>query len=434
VLDPPNGVHLRRLHYAIVSLPEDRRPRRLDGTAYENTEAAWRALGSASVDARALGLIDASRFTDRRAGEPVFLASEDDDDEEAGIVVEGAELERPEAAFNFLYAPNDYPFPDLPRVGVTPPELAEPYALEVWAEKSTMNDVLVPLSRVHNVTLVAGVGELSLTHCWWLVQRAQAHGKPVRVLYVSDFDPAGARMPLSVARKVEHIIRRDGLDLDVRLDPLVLTREQVERYRLPRIPIKDTDLGKRHFEDRFGEGATELDALEALHPGELGRIVAGEIMRWRRPAALARIQNRRIAAEVSAELAAERGAALDEFAEELAELRQAFEAMQSAIEPRQEALEAITDEAARLSQDHVEAINAEVDDFHARASELMRRIGEALEERIPAPKTIAWASPAAPDEDDDPLFDSARGYIDQIDRYKAHAGKPTARRANGGAT
>jgi len=294
VLDPPNGVHLRRLHYAIVSLPEDRRPRRLDGTAYENTEAAWRALGSASVDARALGLIDASCFTDRRAGEPVFLASEDDDDEEAGIVVEGAELERPraESAFNFLYAPNHYAFPDLPLVRVTPPELAEPYAIEVWAEKSTMNDVLVPLSRVHNVTLVAGVGELSLTHCNWLVQRALAHGKPVRILYVSDFDPAGARMPVSVARKVEHIIRRDGLDLDVRLDPLVLTREQVERYRLPRIPIKDTDLGKRHFEDRFGEGATELDALEALHPGELGRIVTAAIRRYRTPTVLARAENR----------------------------------------------------------------------------------------------------------------------------------------------
>jgi hypothetical protein len=128
VLDPPNGVHLRRRHYALVSLPEDRRPRRLDGAAYENTEAAWRALGTASVDARSFGLIDAARFTDRRAGEPVSLAVEDDEDEEAGIVVRGAELERPEAesAFKFLHAPNDYAFPGLPWLAVTPSELAEP--------------------------------------------------------------------------------------------------------------------------------------------------------------------------------------------------------------------------------------------------------------------------------------------------------------------
>jgi hypothetical protein len=83
------------------------------------------------------------------------------------------------------------------------------------------------------------------------------------VIYISDFDPAGNGMPVSVARKIEHILRRDGHDdLDIRIDPLVLTAEQVERYRLPRIPIKETDARKRHFEARFGTGAVELDALE----------------------------------------------------------------------------------------------------------------------------------------------------------------------------
>jgi hypothetical protein len=33
------------------------------------------------------------------------------------------------------------------------------------------------------------------------------------------------------------------------------------------------------------------------------------------------------------------------------------------------------------------------------------------------------------DEDDDPLFDSTRDYVEQIDRYKDYQGKPTARRA-----
>jgi hypothetical protein len=46
-----------------------------------------------------------------------------------------------------------------------------------------------------------------------------------------------------------------------------------------------------------------------------------------------------------------------------------------------------------------------------------------------------------PHEDDDPLFDSTRDYVEQMDRYKQHQGKPithsatTARRrrkANGG--
>jgi hypothetical protein len=102
-INPPNGVHLRRLHYTLVSLPEDRRPRKLDGELYENTEHDWDLLNAASVDARALGLVDAARFTDRRAGEPVYLAADADEDDEADIAVNGAEVESPEAesAFSF---------------------------------------------------------------------------------------------------------------------------------------------------------------------------------------------------------------------------------------------------------------------------------------------------------------------------------------------
>ena len=33
------------------------------------------------------------------------------------------------------------------------------------------------------------------------------------------------------------------------------------------------------------------------------------------------------------------------------------------------------------------------------------------------------------DEDEDPLFDSRRKFVEQTDRYKRHQGKPTERRA-----
>jgi hypothetical protein len=48
------------------------------------------------------------------------------------------------------------------------------------------------------------------------------------------------------------------------LTPLALTLAQVQQYRLPRIPIKESDRRKPGFEDTYGEGAVELDALEAL--------------------------------------------------------------------------------------------------------------------------------------------------------------------------
>jgi hypothetical protein len=438
VLDPPAGVHLRRLHYNLVSLPEDQRPPKRDGTVYQNTEADWRLLNAASVDARSLRLVDAARFTDRRAGEPLYFANEADEDREASSFHTGGEVEPPppvSLAFHFIYTPRTYAMPAAsPSVYVTPPVLAERYAVEVWAEKSTMKDVLMPLARSRNFTLVAGVGDLSLTHCHWLVERALAHGKPVRLLYISDFDPSGSRMPVGVARKIEHMVRRDKHDLDIRLEPLVLTREQVERYRLPRIPIKDTDKGKKQFEERFGEGAVELDALEALHPGELARIVTEAIGRYRRPTWQAQEENRRIEARVDADLARVKQEVMDEFSDDLADLDRAFAAMQAVIGPHQEALTAIADELSALAdaaneraRERVEAINAEAAAFYERAGAVWGAIAEALRERTSDAHEAAWASPDEVVEANS-LYASGPGYVEQVDVFKAHLGMPTRRR------
>jgi hypothetical protein len=429
VLDPPAGVHLRRLHYRFVSLPADQRPPKLDGSPYENTERDWKIFSAASADARALGLVDAALFTDRRAGEPIFVANDSDRaGDTASVFVFGGETPQAprESAFGFYYAPKEYALPPLgPSIGVIAPRFAEPYALEIWAEKSTMNDVLEPMARRLNVTLIAGVGELSQTHCVWHVNRVLAHHKPTRILYVSDHDPSGDRMPVSVARKIEYLLRRDGHDLDNRLDPLVLTREQVERYRLPRIPIKDSDKGKRNFEERHAEGAVELDALEALHPGELGRIAEEAIARYRDPTRRADQENEAIAAQANADCRRIRQDVLTEFAARVAELGEAFEAMRSAIEPRQEALAAIAAAASEQSLEHVEAINAETEAFYQRAAELRDRIAETTADRTPDADEFEWVSPTPADEGDDALFDSSRSYLEQIDRYKAQLGQPT---------
>ena len=131
---------------------------------------------------------------------------------------------------------------------------------------------LMPLGVRYGINIVTGVGELSLTRCIELVARARASGRPVRILYVSDFDPGGMSMPVAVARKIEFYVRSHDETLDIQVRPVVLTEEQCIEYRLPRIPIKASEHRGAKFEERFGEGMTELDALEALHPGELQRI------------------------------------------------------------------------------------------------------------------------------------------------------------------
>ena len=293
------------------------------------------------------------------------------------------------------------------------------------------------MARRRNVTLVTGLGELSFTH----VERVLLHRKPTRILYISDHDPAGDHMPVSVARKIEYLLRRDGHDLDVRLDPLVLTREQVERYRLPRIPIKDSDKRKRNFEARHGdEGAVELDALEALHPGELARIVEAAIDRYREPTQQAARENNAVSHDVWVEVIEARDAVLAEFEAEIAAMRGGFEAAQAQIEVDQQALAAIAEQAVERSRAHVEAINARVAAFYERANDLWARITAEMRDRIPTADEFEWASPTVADEGDEPLFDSKRGYLDQIERYKRHLGQPTtwrrrpAKASDGGAT
>jgi hypothetical protein len=41
---------------------------------------------------------------------------------------------------------------------------------------------------------------------------------------------------------------------------------------------------------------------------------------------------------------------------------------------------------------------------------------------------VKWPEPRDADEDYDPLFDSTRDYVEQINRYKEHQDKPIARK------
>src|SRR5262249_15080094 len=105
------------------------------------------------------------------------------------------------------------------------------------------------------------------------------------------------------ARKVEFWRPMYGPDPDVKLTPLALTAEQVRDYQLPRIPIKAEDRRKAGFEQRHGQGAVELDALEALHPGELERIIRRSVAPYRDTSLAGRLADAHADAEGAAERA-----------------------------------------------------------------------------------------------------------------------------------
>jgi hypothetical protein len=254
--------HLRRVHYFLVSLGG--RVVFPNGKPYENTIECWDMLNMASKAARYLQLVDPGAFNDKRTP-PVVTYAED-----ARSYRPHIEVYHPDHDLR-LKLPG---FPRLPQYYIDEYKSQQPYHLEIWCEKSTMNDVFEPLCERYQADLQVGAGEMSITAVLTLVNRLVQAGKPARVFYVSDFDPAGQSMPVAVSRKIEYFVSKLNLDLDIRLFPVVLTLGQVQYYQLPRTPIKETERRRIGFEERHGEGAVELDALEALYPGQLQEILS----------------------------------------------------------------------------------------------------------------------------------------------------------------
>jgi hypothetical protein len=373
--------HIRRCHYLIVSLGLTLP----NGRPYENTEECWNTLLLASKAARYLKLVDIYSFDDRKNDEPVDYSQSSGYAPAIGI-------------YDYLYdsdlkVPD---FPDYPTFSLSDYEARQAYHLEVWCEKTTMNDILLPLCQRYNMVLQTGAGELSITATANLARRLEASGKPARIFYVSDFDPAGQSMPVAVARKLEYFVRNEQLDADIRLFPMVLTAEQVARYRLPRTPIKETERRREHFEQHHGTGAVELDALEALYPGELARVLTAAIERYYDTALAEQARERR--AELERDLRAIRRDVIDAHIDAINDVRDELEGIRRDFGPR---MATYSEHLQSLWQ----AISADLDEAKPDLAD------------YPVPE----GKPG--EEIGEGLYNSERDYMAQIEVYKAFQGK-----------
>jgi hypothetical protein len=387
------GIHLRRVHYQIIS--QENPVLMSNGKPYTNTEECWKYLNQASKCARYLEYVDAESFVDRRNPDPKIFG-------EWGEVETELEIDN-----NLLFDSFTFPeFPECPEFTIqgrdadlqptTPFPVQQVYQVEIWCEKSTMNDVLIPLCQKYKVNLVTGVGEQSITSTIELVKRSNIHKKPVRVLYVSDFDPAGKSMPLAVSRKVEYFINKLYSDLDFRVFHVVLTEEQVKHYKLPRTPIKETERRKDRFEEHYGTGATELDALEALYPGTLRDILEKHISNYYDKTLQQRIDEFREEIdydlqEIQEDIVRRHKKDIDQLVEEYGEIKAEFEEhMKNFQESLERVWQAMTDE--------MEAVQPNLDTYEQPEAEGLTEIGEGL-------------------------YNSQRSYEEQLVTYKEFQGK-----------
>jgi len=266
-------ISIRTVHYWLatkkVAFPDGYRGQK-SKSHYMNDEGCLGLCNLAVKYARYLGLVRYDQIVDEKTSEPTdntrlykWLPAET----ELSWKIEEPEL--PESDLPNLS------FPDLPSFEIREFDVPQKYHLEVWCEKSTMNHILEPLAKKYKAVYQDLSGESSATRVRDAVLRIKTDGRPARICYISDYDPAGENMPRAMSVKLWHGLIEKCPDMDVRVYPIALTEEQVNQYDLERIPLKESEMRGKGFEERHKEvGGVELDALEATHPGLLRDIVA----------------------------------------------------------------------------------------------------------------------------------------------------------------
>lgn len=259
--------HIRQIHYKSLGILKP------NGEPYENTTSDSALLSNASIYARYLGYVDERRFHDKKnigvVTKTVYLRDTVDINNNLSTSINQVKLldDVSDLFTTFDDNWNDINFDVQSR---------QPYHLELWIEKSTMNHILQKVCNRYGMTFVVASGQMSLTLVTELYNRIETleKPKPIRIFYLRDFDPAGEAMAIAMSRKLEWYIRKNNSDVDVKVIDIGLNHYQCKKYKLPRTPMDKKDENySAGFQERYGQGATELDALEAIYPGKLKEMV-----------------------------------------------------------------------------------------------------------------------------------------------------------------
>ena len=226
---------LRQLFYQFVSR-----------AALENSQAAYKRLGSVVKDGRRAGLIDWDAIEDRTRfvrDRPTWACP-------ARIMGDAAEQ-----YLESLWRGQDI-------------------RVEVWLEKDALIGVIEGTCEEFRLPYFACRGNNSESEQHKAGQRFaryRAEGVTPIVLHLGDHDPNGIDMTRD---------NRDRLALFARhaveVRRLALNMDQVERYRPPPNPAKETDTRFQAYVENYGAECWELDALS---PTVIAALISDEVER-----------------------------------------------------------------------------------------------------------------------------------------------------------
>jgi len=254
-------LHWRGLHYVLVSTSNLVKP---NGDAYVNDDDNWTWLiNVAGKAARWLNYINFERISDNRNSEP-FIHHKASVSPKAFVTV-GVEVAIPDVS-------DMEPTPAVE--GFVP---RQAFHFVMFGEKASLEDVVLPIARAKQMDVYLPTGEISDTLLYRIAKDAAADAGPMVLFCLSDCDPAGHQMPVSIARKLQAFRDHRFPKLKFEIVPIALTVEQVAELGLPSTPLKETEKRASRWRQAFGVEQTEIDALATLRPDVLRQIIESAI-------------------------------------------------------------------------------------------------------------------------------------------------------------
>jgi len=160
--------------------------------------------------------------------------------------------------------------------------LGKEYYVEIWLEKFALADVFRRWVGSLNVVLCPSRGYSSWTFLHDAairIDRETRNGRDAVILYFGDFDPSG----VDIRRFLGEALDELGIQVDI--EHVAVTREQIEEFRLPHRPEDASEVEKLRRDPRFknwiyGFYRVELDALLALAPDDFMDIVVSSVREY----------------------------------------------------------------------------------------------------------------------------------------------------------
>ncbi len=133
--------------------------------------------------------------------------------------------------------------------------------LEVWVEKKALEAIVSrPCDRL-DVTYMACKGYLSASEAWRAglrFQEAIALGKEPTLIHLADHDPSGLNMTEDNASRIRLFAEENSIEVR----RIALNMDQVEQYKPPPNPAKESDSRSKAYVKEFGLNSYELDSMQ----------------------------------------------------------------------------------------------------------------------------------------------------------------------------